>query len=159
MARCARYEAGKWEYPFRLAGFEMAELVVVGTQAKIGELYDEMRSFAPAMLRGLGFDVQARPATDAFFIGSGEGEGARLMQKLKGLKEEYTVRVGAEEVALASLNRHETYFTRRFGIGAPGEPPLHSFCLAFGVERLTACGLLLWGVEESGWPEELRAVR
>src|SRR5438874_487998 len=150
---------GWWEHPFRLAGFNMAELVVVGTEAKVGELYGEMRSLALAMLGGLGFEVEARAATDSFFVGSGEGAGALVMQKLKGLKEEYRVRVEGEEVALASLNKHETYFTRRFGIGAPGVggPPLHSFCLAFGLERLTACGLLLWGGEETGWPEELRA--
>src|SRR5438552_15022721 len=112
----------------------MAELVVIGTEGEVGELYGEMRSLAPAMLGGLGFDVEARAATDAFFMGSGDGAGARVIQKLKELKEEYTVRLGGEEVALASLNRHETYFTRRFDIGAPGGPPPHSFCLAFGLQ-------------------------
>src|SRR5438552_13633070 len=89
MARCCHYEEGKWEYPFRLAAFGMAELVVVGTEAQVGELHGEIRSLAPAMLGGLGFEVEARAATDPFFMGSDEGAGARVMQKLKGLKEEY----------------------------------------------------------------------
>jgi seryl-tRNA synthetase len=154
-ARCARYEEGHWRYPFRLAGFNMAELVVAGDEPSVADLHAEMQHMAPAMLERLGFKVEPRVATDSFFLGT--GDGARAIQKLKELKKEYIVRVGSERVALASLNNHETYFSRRFAIAPPGGPPIHSFCLAFGLERLTACGLLLWGDREEAWPRELRA--
>jgi seryl-tRNA synthetase len=154
VAQCARYEAGQWEYPFRVAGFNMAELVVAGSESRAGELYGEMQALVPAMFARLGFSVETRPATDSFFLGT--SDGARVIQKLKELKKEYMLRVGSAEVAVASLNNHETYFSRRFAIGTRGGPPIHSFCLAFGLERLTACGLLLWGDHEKGWPRELR---
>ena len=70
IAQCARYEAGKWEYPFRVAGFNMAELVVAGSEQRAGELYGEMKSLVPAMLARLGPGVETRAATELFFLGT-----------------------------------------------------------------------------------------
>lgn len=153
VARCARHEAGSWEFPFRLVEFHMAELVVVAAEDMAAKLCREAQTLLVDGLRRIGLHGEMRVATDAFFLGN--DDGARIMQKLKELKKEYVVSCAGREVAIASLNRHETYFTRRFGLnGKPAEAV--SFCLAFGVERLTACALLAWGADESGWPEEMR---
>jgi hypothetical protein len=91
-------------------------------------------------------------ATDAFYLG--EKSGARLIQQLKELKREYvTVLDGIAPVALCSINNHERYFAARFGLG---DEDTESTCVAFGLERLTAAGLLLWGPMPADWPEELR---
>ncbi len=102
----------------------------------------------------LGLQGSFRPATDAFFLGA--NEGARLIQRLKGLKREYEVQSGFGPVAVASLNYHEDFFGTRFQITSQSGSAAHSLCLAFGLERLTACGLLEWGAEPQRWPAELR---
>ena len=81
-------------------------------------------------------------ATDAFFLG--ESEGARVMQKLKGLKEEFQLPFDTERIAIASINNHETYFAERFGIRTAPKQTASSFCVAFGLERLVAASILTW---------------
>ena len=154
-ARCARFEAGEWEFPFRLADFQMAELVVVGPEATLDRLRAEVESALGAAFGRLGVVGRFEPATDAFFLG--DDDGARLIQKLKGLKREFVAHVGDRRVALASLNNHESYFGRCFDIRTGDGGPASSFCAAFGVERLTAYGLLAWGPDARDWPDELRS--
>lgn len=148
-ACCARHEGGVYEYPFRTAEFHMAEFVAVGQEAEVHRMHDEAQSLLLRLMAAVGLPGELRVATDAFFLGS--GDGAQIMQKFKELKKEYVVEVLGRPVALASLNRHEDYFARRFEMG----DTTVSFCLAFGLERLTACGLLLWGADERNWPKEL----
>ena len=152
--RCARYENGLWEPPFRLSSFLMTELVCVGPRQSIASARDALelritRAFASVGLVG-SFNV----ATDAFFMGG--DRGARLVQELKQLKREFTVTIDATPVALASVNLHEDYFGRRFEITDETGQPAWSCCGAFGVERLTAYGLLTWGNKPADWPDELR---
>lgn len=153
LARCARYEGGRWSFPFRLADFHMMEVVVLGDETRVTAARARMASLASALLNALRIPGTWTVATDAFFLGN--DDGARRLQQLKALKHEFTARVAGHDVALASLNNHEDYFFRRFGIGQRG---IHaaSFCLAFGIERLTAAGLLLWGGSSTHWPRELR---
>ncbi len=155
LARCARYENGHWTLPFRLASFQMLELVVAGERDTVARRRDEVGRLLTAAFGLLGLGGGFAPATDAFFLGN--DEGALLIQKLKGLKREFVVPWGDGGVAVASINDHEDYFARRFDLsgGHDGECA-SSFCAAFGIERLTAYGLLVWGAEAADWPEELK---
>lgn len=155
VARCARREGGAWRFPFRLTGFRMLELVVVGRPDAIARRREGAVAALTAAFAAVGLGGDWAAATDAFFLGA--DEGARLIQKLKGLKREYAVSADGERVALASVNDHETYFGSRFGLRLDDGEAASSFCAAFGLERLTAYGLLLWGAEPAAWPEELRA--
>ena len=149
---CARVEGGRAAFPYRLAAFHMAELVVLGAAG--GE---EEASAIEAMLaesfRGLGIGGGFRAATDAFFLPS--SRGARLMQQLKELKREFVSSLDGHDIALASINRHEDFFTRAFRIRLASGAPAQSFCVAFGLERLTAAGLLTWGPDPAQWPKAL----
>lgn len=155
LARCARYEGGAWSFPFRLADFHMLEVVVLGDEMRVAAAQRRMASLASALFDALGIPGTWSAATDAFFLGN--GDGARRLQQLKALKREYTARVAGQDVAVASLNNHDDYFCRRFGIGRGRAQHLASFCLAFGIERLTAVGLLLWGSARADWPRGLRS--
>ncbi|MDQ3856011.1 MAG: hypothetical protein M3281_06405 [Chloroflexota bacterium] len=152
-SRCARHEGGAWSYPFRLSAFHMLELVVACDETHVTSLRDELEALVSGALRILGLHGELVPATDAFFLGT--SEGARVIQKLKGLKREYSVLLAGEAVPVASINYHEDYFGQRFGLVAAGGTA-HTCCVAFGLERLVACGLLLWGADPAGWPEALR---
>lgn len=151
---CARREGGAWAFPFRLSAFHMLELVAAGTEEFVRAERDRAESAVGDAFSRLGLGGRFQPAADAFFLGN--DEGARLIQKLKGLKREYIVPLGGEEVALGSVNSHEDTFGRCFGITLPGcGGPAFTCCAAFGLERLVACGLLLWGADPAGWPPEL----
>ena len=152
---CARYEGGGWVPPFRLAGFHMLELVAVGPREYVDAKHAEALSLIERLFTDLRIQGSIVAASDPFFCES--GRGALLMQQLKTLKKEYQMPYESGGVALASVNRHEDSFGRRFGIETAGGRPAHSFCLAFGLERLTAAGLLTWGASPETWPEVLKS--
>ena len=152
---CARYEDGGWNPPFRLAGFNMLELVAVGPREYVDAKHAEAVTLIEPLFTELRIPGSLVAASDPFFRES--GRGAKLMQRLKELKKEYLMPCESGPVALASVNRHDDSFGRRFGIEAAGGEPAHSFCLAFGLERLTAAGLLSWGASPETWPEALRS--
>lgn len=147
---CARFEEGKWESPFKLPFFTMLEYVVVGSEAEVKEQHDRALVMVEKLFTKLSVKGKYEFATDAFFLG--ENEGAKLIQKMKGLKREYVGVVENNSVALASLNYHEDYFSKKFSITRDNLPAF-STCVAFGIERLTAYSLLTWG-EEKNWPKE-----
>jgi hypothetical protein len=152
---CARVESGRVAFPYRLATFHMAELVVLGAAARVDGEASMVESMLAESFRKLGIGGSFRPATDAFFLPS--SRGARIMQQLKELKREFVSPLEEHGIALASINRHEDYFTRAFSIRLASGGPTHSFCVAFGLERLTAAGLLTWGPDPTQWPGELSA--
>jgi seryl-tRNA synthetase len=152
VARCGRNESGEWEPPFRLRAFTMLELILVGSRAGVAEEREAIGALVGETFSRLNIPCRLVTATDAFYLG--EKSGARLIQQLKELKREYvTVLDGIAPVALCSINNHERYFAARFGLG---DEDTESTCVAFGLERLTAAGLLLWGPMPADWPEELR---
>ena len=151
-ARCGRNENHQWEAPFRLRSFTMIELVLVGRGEDVAAKRRECTEIVLTLFARLGIPGSLAPATDAFFLGA--GSGARLLQQIKGLKREFVMPgIGSPPAALWSINNHERYFVDRFGLG---DPDTESTCIAFGLERLTAAGLLLWGREPREWPDDLR---
>jgi hypothetical protein len=131
----------------------MMELVLVGPSQEIAAKRQEASELVTDAFFRLDIPVQLMTATDAFFLG--EKSGARLMQRMKDLKREYvTCHDRVPEVALCSINNHERYFVDRFGLG---DKDTESTCIAFGIERLTATGLLIWGPNPNDWPWELRS--
>jgi hypothetical protein len=57
------------------------------------------------------------------------------MQRLRGTKLELCLPCG---LAIASINRHGTHLTERFGISLTDGSLAHSACLAFGLDRWAA---------------------
>jgi seryl-tRNA synthetase len=150
---CARAEGGRAAFPYRLAAFHMAELVVLGAAGRLDDEASMIEGMLGDSFRGLGIGGGFRAATDAFFLPS--SRGARIMQQLKQLKHEFVSPLDESGIALASINRHEDFFSRAFQIRLASSGPAHSFCVAFGLERLTAAGLLTWGPDPAQWPKAL----
>jgi hypothetical protein len=113
--------------------FEMREIVFLGAppwvemQARIA--VDRLTAVA----KRIGLTGGWYPAEDPFFLPAGEAKA--LMQRLLGVKQEYRSG-GAEGLALASVNRHGAFFGERFDIRqAPDHSPVHSACVAIGLDR------------------------
>lgn len=120
----------------RLRSFTMREIVFFDAPRQVVVRQRRLAKAALTLARELGIDARLVPASDPFFIAD---DGKRIFQQLKELKLELraTLRSG-EEVALASFNVHEDFFTRRFQIAAEGIGQLHSGCAAYGLERWAA---------------------
>lgn len=148
--RCARFEDGRWRHPFRLLGFRMLELVLIGEGRWVERRLERAEAALDARLGRLGLAGTWRPATDPFFA-----DGPRLLQRLVGGKRELAL-AGSPRVAIASANRHGDHFGRAFRIGS-ASGVARSACLAFGLERLAAGSLVSWGPRQRNWPAELRS--
>ena len=134
----------------RQPSFSMREIVHLGNAASAKAFLDESRERVLAIAAEWGLAPSVAVATDPFF------DPARspkyLHAKLFPSKHELVDR----GVAIASLNNHRNYFGKAFRITANGEP-IHTACVAFGIERWVAAILQQHGPEPGAWPIEVRS--
>jgi|SRR3989344_6804391 len=154
LSQCGRYEDGKWDSPFRLSSFTMLEVVVFGSEEYIEKARNEVLLILKKLFTKINLKGDFYTATDAFYIDN--NSGAKVLQKIKELKKEYRVKFDNDDIALMSINKHEKYFSNRFNILLDSKENAESMCIAFGLERLVAMGLLKWGADKSKWAKELR---
>lgn len=155
VARCARFESGKWSYPFRLPTFTMLELVSIFDKESVDREARIIQNLVTKCLNNLGFPEVFVLSDDSFYLGEKANRGAQVMQKLIKAKYEFNFHSGFDSsVSLASLNKHYDFFGKNFSISVR-EKPTNSYCIAFGLERLTVAGILLWGSDTRDWPKEL----
>jgi seryl-tRNA synthetase len=117
----------------RLWEFTMREVIFVGSADWVTARRDEWARRIETFAAGLQLRGAIEPATDLFF--GDVGRGKRLVQQIKGLKLELRVECDDARVAVASFNRHETFFSSRFAFTLGGDGDAHSACVAFGIER------------------------
>jgi hypothetical protein len=154
--RCSRFEGARLTgSPECLWDFTMRELVFFGSEAEVTAERRALMRSVPGLLRKLGMTGTLAPATDPFFLG--ESRGKLLLQKLKELKHELRapIRIGAD-LAIASFNQHEDFFTRRMNIRLANGVPAHSGCAAFGIERWSFAFVCQNGLDISAWPDQVR---
>jgi seryl-tRNA synthetase len=134
ISRCGRNE-GKEELG-RLRKFMMREIVLVGAADWVRQQRRKGMDRILAFAKSLQLRVTLQTASDPFFAG-GAARGMMLLQQIKQLKYELRAPVDAPgtEMAIASFNLHEMFFSRRFGFVVNNGVPTHSGCIAFGLER------------------------
>jgi len=112
----------------RLLGFSMREIVFVGTPDGAQAHLLDAKAWVLGLAERLGLAMTVEVATDPFFDRS--GSRAR-MQRLFPVKEEFVV----DGLAIGSVNYHRNFFGERCDITLPDGSPVHTACLAFGLER------------------------
>ena len=142
--------------PCRMQMFRMREFVRLGTPEQALRHRDGWIERAEGMLRALGLDVRAVPASDPFF-----GRGGRMMaatQKEQELKYELVVPVASTEkpTAVASSNYHLDHFGHAFGIQTADGKTAHSACVGFGLERIALALFRAHGFEPMRWPASVQ---
>ena len=110
----------------------MREIVCVGPAAWVSSQLLVAVKRLTALASRLGLHGTWEPAEDPFFLPAAAGKA--LMQRVLGVKEEYR----CHDLALASINRHGTFFGERFSIRGDDGSPIHTACLAVGLDRWSA---------------------
>lgn len=128
---CFRGEA-ETEPGDRQVEFEMREIVFAGTSDWVLEQSRAATRRVTALAGLLGLEGAWHAAEDPFFLPAAAGKA--LMQRLLGVKEELR-NGGADGIALASVNRHGTFFGERFRILDSTGAPVHTACVAIGLDR------------------------
>jgi hypothetical protein len=134
--------------------FRMQEIVYVGARSAVDDFLAEAHRSAARLFAAFGLSVRSSTAADPFF-----GSGGRLLvreQLDRDLKQEYLAEISGQPVALASVNSHETHFTRPYGITGDGTGTAVSACVGFGLERIVLAALAVHGFDPGAWPDLLR---
>jgi len=138
--------------------FTMREIVCMGSAEETRAFLDAARADLDGLVDGLGLPLTWELATDPFFQPSRNPQ--YLMQRIDPTKHELMFDA---RLAIASANLHHDHFGRAFDIGRAGagpgpgsgdDEPVHSACLAFGLERWLAAFVHHFGPEPTGWPAE-----
>jgi len=110
--------------------FEMREIVLAGSAAQLKQLVPQVKSGVESVARRQGLAGVWEVAEDAFFLPTAQGKA--YLQRLKETKWEYRT---ADGLALASVNWHESFFGTRFRMTDASGEPIHTACVAVGLDR------------------------
>jgi seryl-tRNA synthetase len=152
---CWRHEGARLRPLARGWAFTMREVVCLGDAGIVTAFADRATARAVAFADSLGLAPRLAEASDPFFAPTARGRA--LLQRVKALKHELLLPLGGgEEIAAASVNRHERFFGEAFGILLPGGEPASGACAAFGLERWLLAVLAAHGPDPRGWPDVAR---
>ncbi len=133
---CYRNEERTLHPGRRQMEFAMREVVLLGDAASIARDIAPYHEWIADLATKLGLKGRWEPASDPFFLPKAPGKAA--MQKLLGTKDEFVVDTHHGPLAMASINRHRVFFGERFSITHNEADPIHTACIAFGLDRWVA---------------------
>ncbi|MEO8217373.1 MAG: aminoacyl--tRNA ligase-related protein, partial [Acidobacteriota bacterium] len=126
--------------------FRMREIVCFGTLQEVRAFLEQSRRDIERIASALSIGLGWQQATDPFF--DPMRNASFLMQKVDPVKMEMVFR---DELAIGSMNLHRQHFGTAFQIERDGEP-VHSACVAFGMERWLFALLQIFGTRYELWP-------
>jgi hypothetical protein len=129
--RCFRAEEQS-EPGVRQIEFEMREIVLLGSAGWVNAVGDGIKDALEAAALHAGLSGVWQPAEDPFFLPRAVGKA--MMQRLLKVKLEYQL-PAAGGLALASVNRHGSFFGDRFEISTASGGTAHTACIAVGLDR------------------------
>jgi hypothetical protein len=146
---CYRNEQ-RYEGLRRLGAFRMREVVALGSPEYTRSHIDRFSELVLAFATQVGLSVERQVANDPFFD---TATPQALWQQVVPVKHEFVV----DDLAVASVNEHRTFFGERCGIRqAAVRAPATSSCAAFGLERWVS---VLAARYEDDWAAILEVVQ
>jgi hypothetical protein len=142
---CFRYERERAP-GIRQVEFAMREIVLLGSPEWVTTSADGLACAIESLAGELGLAGVWRAAADPFFLSAAKGKA--ILQRLMEVKREYQS-LDHSGLALASVNRHGPFFGQRFQITAPDGEPVHTACVAVGLDRWWWHGRLPQVTEEA----------
>jgi seryl-tRNA synthetase len=150
-ATCWRHEGERLAALARNWAFTMREIVCLGTEEEVEAFRERGMRLARGLAETLHLDATIAVASDPFFAPTARGKA--MLQRVKALKHELLLPVGAgHTVAAASFNHHERFFGDAFDIRLADGSGAHTGCVAFGLERWLLAVLVRHGPDPDHWP-------
>jgi seryl-tRNA synthetase len=142
----------------RLQSFRMREYVFIGPAPKVQQFRERWMPKAMALADALGLSYRVEAASDPFF-----GRGGVLVSKQQvsqELKFELLVpvRSAEEPTACMSFNYHRDHFGLTWNMRDEAGEPVHTGCIAFGMDRLAVALFAAHGATIDQWPPAVRAI-
>ncbi len=140
----------------RLQSFQMREFVCIGKPETVLAFRKRWIVKGQELANLLGLNHRLVPASDPFF--GRAGRLAALSQLEQALKFEMLIPVRSEEdpTACMSFNYHLDHFSTVWDLKSEGGEPIHSGCVAFGIDRLALALFSTHGMEPASWPRTVR---
>lgn len=154
--KCFRFESTNMRDLRRLWDFTMRELVFAGTRDWVLEQRDiAIKRFVP-ILESFGVAAEIRTASDPFFIAP-DAAAKTYFQLSSETKFEMAIELAPGDfMAVGSFNYHTDFFGKAFTVKDGDGGPMHSVCVAFGLERWVHGFIAQHGTNPAKWPEAVR---
>ncbi len=155
--RCFRYESGGMTGLRRLWDFTMREVVFLGGRDEVLAHRETSIAMMSAFLDEHRLAGEIRTASDPFFTAP-DAMAKTYFQITSETKYEISLMLGEDDrLAVGSHNYHTDFFGRAFDVGVEGGGPMHSVCVAFGLERWVLAFLTQHGDDPAHWPDPVRS--
>ena len=141
----------------RLQSFRMREYVCFGAPHEVAAFRERWVARAGGIAEQLALPCRVEQASDPFFGRVGQMKAMAQIQQ--ALKFELLVPLHSEEkpTACMSFNAHRDHFGLTWDITDMNGSPIHTGCVAFGMDRLTIALFWTHGLDTTTWPESARA--
>ncbi len=151
--KCFRYESSNLSDLRRLWDFTMREVVFLGGRDYVLEQREKSIGMMSTFLDEHRLAGEIRTASDPFFVAP-DAVSKTYFQLSSDSKFEVSLMLpDGERTAVGSHNYHSDFFGRVFETNVEGAGPMHSVCVAFGLERWVYAFLLQHGSNPAKWPE------
>ena len=157
--KCFRYESSNLSDLRRLWDFTMREVVFLGARDPLLERRERSMNMMAEFLDEHRLAGEIRTASDPFFVAP-DAVSKTYFQLSSDSKLEVSLLLpGNERTAVGSHNYHSDFFGRAFNTDVEGAGPMHSVCVAFGLERWVYAFLQQHGADPAHWPDVVRRAR
>jgi len=154
--KCFRFESTNTSDLRRLWDFTMREVVFMGTRDQVLAHREVGLQRMADLLNAHHFASEIRTASDPFFIAP-DAMAKTYFQLSSETKYEISALLpDGQRLAVGSLNYHTDFFGRAFNVELETGGPMHSVCIAFGLERCVHAFLQQHGTDPSRWPDVVR---
>ena len=154
--KCFRYEASNLTDLRRLWDFTMREIVFIGSRELVLQRRTEALELVKEFLAAHRIAAEIRTASDPFFVAP-DALAKTYFQLSSDTKYEISVMLpDGGRMSTGSLNYHSDFFGRAFAVTTHEGLPMHSTCVAFGLERWIHGFLAQHGNDPKHWPDVVR---
>ncbi|QYR19385.1 amino acid--ACP ligase [Paenibacillus sp. sptzw28] len=155
---CFRHEASWRLGKHRLNEFSMREIVLFGDSQFIETKRKQFMEEVWMLFESLGLKGRIETASDPFYFSEESAKGQ--LQIMGNMKYELVVNTGATSgsFSIASFNNMEDSLCRPFHVVGTDYKPMHSGCIAFGIDRWVYALLACYGNDYNNWPIRVKEI-
>ncbi len=139
----------------RLREFSVREIIFIGDELRLGKFISNWTTFIKTLFESTLLRGTLETSVDLFF--PTKLQTLHFFQKSQQRK--YEMRVDIPEIektiSIASLNKHERYFTEAYNIKLASGDLAYSGCVGFGLERFSYALFAQHGLDVNAWPATL----